>query len=79
MHAISISSGQLFYVIFKIIVKRLRPLLPRIIDPSQVVFVPDKWISENVVLAQKVVRSFNLYGFKLDFHKTYDKLECEFI
>ena len=43
-------------------VKRLRPLLPRIIDPSQVVFVPDKWISENVVLAQKVVHSFNLYG-----------------
>jgi hypothetical protein len=64
----------------------MRPLLSKIIDPSQAVFVPHRWITENVVLAQEVVHSFKQMkkkkgsvGFKLDFHKAYDCLEWDFI
>ena len=75
-----------YKVISKILVNRLRPLLAKIIDPAQLAFVPNQWIAENVVLAQEVVHSFrktkkkNGYmGFKLDFHKAYDRLEWNFI
>lgn len=64
----------------------MRPLLSKIIDPSQAVFVPHRWITENVVLAQEVVHNFKQMkkkkgsvGFKLDFHKAYDCLEWDFI
>ncbi len=65
---------------------RLRPLLKKLIDPAQVSFVPNRWITENVVLAQKVVHRFKLMkrksgylGLKLDFNKTYDRMEWSFL
>uniref|UniRef100_A0A2N9FSP0 CCHC-type domain-containing protein n=1 Tax=Fagus sylvatica TaxID=28930 RepID=A0A2N9FSP0_FAGSY len=82
-----ISLCNFYYkIISKILVNRLRPLLPKIIDPSQAAFVPGRWIGENVVLAQEIVHSFKQskkrkgsVGFKLDFHKAYDSLEWTFI
>ena len=82
-----ISLCNFYYkVISKILVNRLRPLLAKIIDPAQSAFVPNRWIAKNVALAQEVVHSFrktkkkNGYvGFKLDFHKAYDRLEWNFI
>ncbi len=41
-----------YKIISTILVNRLRPLLARIIDPAQSAFVPKRWISENIVLAQ---------------------------
>jgi hypothetical protein len=73
-------------VISKIIVNRFRPFLANIVDPAQSAFVPSRWIAKNVVLAQEVVHSFKkskkkkgAMGFKLDFHKAYDRLEWNFI
>uniref|UniRef100_A0A2N9J298 CCHC-type domain-containing protein n=1 Tax=Fagus sylvatica TaxID=28930 RepID=A0A2N9J298_FAGSY len=70
----------------RILVLRLQPLLAKLIDPSQAAFVPDRWIAENVVVAQEVVHSFNKMkrkkgwvGFKLDFKKAYDSIEWNFI
>lgn len=82
-----ISLCNFYYkVIAKILVNRLRPLLSRIIDPSQSAFVPNRWIIENVLVAHEVVHSFkkskrkkSFVGLKLDFHKSYDCLEWEFI
>ena len=78
-----ISLCNFYYkVIAKILVNRLRPLLSRIIDPSQSTFVPNRWIIENVLVVQEVVHSFKksqrkkgFVGLKLDFHKAYDCLE----
>ncbi len=71
-----------YKIISKLLVSRLRPLLHRIIDPAQAAFVPNRWITENMVLAQEVVHSFKKskkrkgsVGFKIDFHKAYDSLE----
>lgn len=75
-----------YKIISKILVNRLRPLLAKIIDPAQSAFVPKRWITENVVIAQEIVHSFKntkkkkgFVGFKLDFHKAYDSLEWNFI
>uniref|UniRef100_A0A2N9G4J9 Reverse transcriptase zinc-binding domain-containing protein n=1 Tax=Fagus sylvatica TaxID=28930 RepID=A0A2N9G4J9_FAGSY len=54
-----ISLCNVYYkIISKILVTRLRPLLNRLIDPAQVAFVPNIWITENVVAAQEIVHSF---------------------
>ena len=61
---------------------RIRPLLNRIVDPTQVTFVPNRSITKNVVLAQEIVHSFKqtrkrkgYLGVKLDFQKAYDRME----
>ena len=71
-----------YKIISKILVNRIRPLLSKLIDPAQVAFVPNRWISENVVIAQEVVHSFKhmkkkqgYLGVKLDFNKAYDQME----
>ncbi len=48
-----------YKIISKILVNRLRPLLPKIIEPTQTAFVPGRWIIENVVLAQEIVHCFS--------------------
>ena len=86
-HFRPISLCNFYYkIISKIIVNRMRPLLSKIIDLSQVAFVPNHWIAKNVFLAQEIVHSFKKskrkkgsVGFKLDFHKAYDYLEWDFI
>ena len=82
-----ISLCNFFYkIISKILVNRIRPLLSKIIDPAQVAFVPNRWITENIVLALEVIHSFKhmkrkkgCLGIKLDFHKAYDRMEWKFI
>jgi hypothetical protein len=55
-----ISLCNFYYkIISKILVNRLRPLLPIIIEPTQTAFVPSRWITENVVLAQEIVHCFS--------------------
>ena len=59
-HFRPISLCNFYYkIISKILVLRLRPLLAKLIEPSQAAFVPDRWIAGNVVLAQEVLHSFN--------------------
>ena len=49
-----ISLCNFFYkIISKILVNRMRPLISKIIDPSQAAFVPHRWIIENVLLLEK--------------------------
>ena len=73
-----------YKIIPKILVKRLRPLLSRMIDESQVAFVPS--ITENVVLAQEMAHSFKTtkrkkgwLGIKLDFKKAYYRMEWSYL
>ena len=65
---------------------KLRPLLSKMIDPAQVAFVPNRWINENVVLAHEIVHTFKhtgrkkgYMGIKLDFQKTYNRMEWSFL
>ena len=57
------------------------------IDPAQEAFVPNRWIAENVVIAQEVLHSFmkirkkkkGFLGIKIDFQKAYDWVEWKFL
>lgn len=50
-----ISLCHLIYkLISKILVNRMRPILKRIIAPTQAAFVPCQWIHENGLLAQEL-------------------------
>ena len=55
----SISLCKVCYkIIAKILVNRLRPLLGLKLEPAQVAFVPNRWIIENVILAQELIHNF---------------------
>ena len=74
-----------YKVIAKIIMNRLRPLLNKMVDPTKVAFMSNRWINENVVLAHEIVHNFKytgkkkgFLGIKLDFRKAYDRMEWNF-
>jgi hypothetical protein len=48
-----------YKIIAKLLVSRLRPLLPKMISPCQSAFILGKWITENGIVVQEV-----LHGFK---------------
>lgn len=46
-----------YKIITKVMVNRLRKILPRLIGPTQGSFLPGRYISDNVVIVQEVVHS----------------------
>lgn len=79
-----------FNVVYKIISKilsnRIKGFLPDLISPFQAAFIPNRHISENVVLTHEVIHSFSkkkggvgAMAIKMDMAKAYDKLEWSFI
>uniref|UniRef100_A0A803Q6F0 Reverse transcriptase domain-containing protein n=1 Tax=Cannabis sativa TaxID=3483 RepID=A0A803Q6F0_CANSA len=75
-----------YKVISKIIVNRIRLILPRLICPTQTAFVLSQNIQDNNVLVQEIIHSFKLergkedfFAIKIDLVKVYDKLSCQFI
>ena len=75
-----------YKAISKILVGRLRPFLDKMVDSAQVAFVPSRYITKNIVLAQEIVHSFRhmkrkkgFLGVKIDFQKAYDRMEWGFI
>ncbi|KAE8715904.1 hypothetical protein F3Y22_tig00110159pilonHSYRG00144 [Hibiscus syriacus] len=75
------------YKIFSnIIVHRLRPLLQRLIDPYQNIFLKGRSIADNILIVQEAVQSMmNLKGrngaviAKIDLQKAYDNVRWEFL
>jgi hypothetical protein len=75
-----------YKIISKIIVARLRPILERLISPTQAAFVLERWIAENTVIVHEIVHTFQkkkkgkgLLGIKLDMQKAYDRVEWQFV
>ena len=75
-----------YKVISKILIAKLRPLLDKIISPSQSAFISDRQIAENQVIVQEMIHSFKtrkpkpgLMAIKLYLQKAYDKVNQEFI
>ncbi|KAL0312168.1 UNVERIFIED_CONTAM: hypothetical protein Sradi_5616100 [Sesamum radiatum] len=78
-------------VVYKIasksIANRLKPLLDSIISPTQSAFVPDRLISDNILLAFELNHFMNTkskggqgwMALKLDVSKAYDKVEWSFL
>ena len=78
--------NTIYKVVTKMIVIRLRPLLPNLISPLQTAFVPERMGVDNMIIAQELIHTISLKkgqaGFmaiKIDLEKTYDKLEWHFL
>lgn len=67
-------------VISKILVARLRTILPNLISHDQVSFVPGLHITDNIMIAQELMHKFKLakgkkwmFAWKIDLSKAYDR------
>lgn len=65
--------NTIYKIISKIITDRIKPLLENLISPNKSVFIPERWIAGNIIVANKVVHSMNrkkgfkgLLGIKVD-------------
>ena len=70
-----------YKIISKLLVDRLRGVLPSLISPAQSAFIPGLWIAENQLIVQEILHSFKIRkvqgGFvtmKLDLQKAYDRV-----
>ncbi|VVA23746.1 PREDICTED: ribonuclease H At1g65750, partial [Prunus dulcis] len=52
--------NTLYKVISKILVSRLRPIMTKIVSPTQVSFVPGRHIVDNIVIAQEMLHKFKV-------------------
>jgi hypothetical protein len=78
--------NTVYKIITKILVLRLKPLLPSLISPLQTAFVADRRGFDNVVIAQELIytleRKKGKLGFmviKIDLEKAYDRIEWSFV
>lgn len=69
---------MVYKCVSKILVARLQPLLPSLINPSQSAFVKGRSIVDNVLLMQDLVENYHKNdgyprcALKLDLMKVYD-------
>ncbi|PKU62620.1 putative mitochondrial protein [Dendrobium catenatum] len=77
-----ISLCQTFYkIVAKILVNRMRGLLPSLISEEQAAFVPGRSISEHCLLGQEIMNKFKVakstmgwLALKVDMEQAYDKM-----
>ena len=74
-----------YKIISKLLVEKLRPLLDKLISPTQSTFIPNRWIAENQIIVQELLYSFKtrktkpgLMAIKLDLQKAYDRVNWKF-
>ncbi|XP_075640364.1 uncharacterized protein LOC142612127 [Castanea sativa] len=75
-----------YKIISKLLTSKLRPLLEKIISPTQSAFIPNRWIAENQVIIHELLHGFKtrkpksgLMAIKLDLQKAYDRVNWSFI
>ncbi|KAK4254761.1 hypothetical protein QN277_010094 [Acacia crassicarpa] len=76
----------IYKTLSKIIVARLKPLLPQVIAPNQCSFVPGRHSSDNIIVAQEVIHTMRslkqrkgFLAIKIDLEKAYDRVNWKFL
>ena len=78
--------NTVYKVVSKIVVGRLRSLLPGLVSPYQTAFVPGWKGVDNAIIVQEIIHSMSkkkgrsgCMTIKIDLEKVYDRLEWSFI
>lgn len=77
----------IYKVISKCLVNRLRPLLSDIISSTQSAFIPERMITDNVLIAFESIHAIqrnnspdnSFCAYKLDLSKAYDRVDWDFL
>ncbi|XP_019173897.1 PREDICTED: uncharacterized protein LOC109169469 [Ipomoea nil] len=80
-------SNVVYRVMAKMITNRMKPLMGNIISDSQSAFIPDRLITDNILIAAEVGHFLNRKqcgamgwgALKLDMAKAYDRMEWPFV
>ena len=77
---------MIFKVVTKVIVGRLKELMPKLISEIQSSFVPGRHVTDNIIVAQEIIHSMRrmkgkrgVMTIKVDLEKAYDRLSWSFI
>ena len=78
--------NTVYKIVSKILVNRIRPLLPKLISPMQAAFLQGRRGADNVIIAQELIYSLGkrrgqegFMAVKIDLEKAFDRLEWSFI
>jgi len=76
--------GAIYKIIAKLLAKRIKKVLPSVVDESQSAFLKDRGILDSVLMANEVVEDIRRRGrsglcLKVDFEKAYDSVRREFL
>ncbi|XP_019157949.1 PREDICTED: uncharacterized protein LOC109154672 [Ipomoea nil] len=80
-------SNVIYRIMAKMITQRMKPLMENIISSSQSAFIPDRLITDNILVAAEVGHYLNRKqcgavgwsALKLDMAKAYDRMEWPFL
>ncbi|GMI99700.1 hypothetical protein HRI_003639300 [Hibiscus trionum] len=76
----------IYKLLTKIIVRRLKSVMPRLIHPTQTGFISGRSINDNVILNQEIIHSMRVkktkqgwMALKIDLEKAFDRVRWDFL